>query len=95
MLPIAIELNRNIIAIFPGVKVARLHRSPNAEIEWEANDQHISLLGCQSCVVSRTIIDNEDIRIGHMITKVLNDPRQAFLLIIGRNDNECLHNFSL
>lgn len=86
MLPVAIELNSDIVAMGKRVDIARLDGSAYAEVIDKVDMRDIDFIENLRGPVRRPVVDNEKI-VGGFGQAIRNRP-DGFFLIIGRNNEE-------
>ena len=61
VLSIAVELQRDLVSVSLRVQKARLHRSADAEVEGEVDQQRSVAFRDAARVVGRAVVDDEDV----------------------------------
>lgn len=88
MLPVAIDLDRNVIIFVTSDLKAGLNRTSNAKIEWECGYQSSGLGGFFFGKVTRTVINDDPVRLREGRSDLSKESGNGTSFIEGRNDNQ-------
>ena len=64
MLAVGIDLDGDVVAVVPGVLVARLYGSADAEVEGQLQHDRAGLAGHLRGGVARAVVDHSDVDVG-------------------------------
>lgn len=88
VLPVAVEPQNQVVIVAQGEFHACLHRPANTQIDWMANNHHAGGTGNGGGIIGRTVIDNQNICMGHRIAHFENDTPNAVLFVVCRDKDQ-------
>ena len=91
VLPVAVDLDREVEVVLQRVLVSGLHRAPDAEIEREPEDDRARLLGRLGGAVGRAVVDDDDLEVRVRSSDLADHGRNRVLLVVRRNDHDPAH----
>jgi hypothetical protein len=89
MLPVRVALHGNVVAVAPRVFEPGLDGAPDAQVEREPHQPHaVASPHERARGVRRTVVDYEQVVIGHLLPQRVEHPRNALFLVVRRDDDK-------
>lgn len=90
VLAVAVDLDRDAVAVLAGVGVTRLHRPADPEVERVAQHDRARRLGGAGGAVGRAVVDHDDVEVGGVGPQLRDHAGDRAALVVGGNDREVL-----
>jgi hypothetical protein len=88
VLTVGINLHHRLVAVPLGVKEGGAHGTADSDVKREGNHGRTRLLSERGGVISRTVVDHEDVRLRPVLTNFCDDVGYRPALIPRRDSDE-------
>ena len=86
MLPVAIDLDRDLIRMLLGVHVAGLHRSADSQIERKSENRSAGARSTRCRAVRGAVVDDDDVELGRPLMDLVDGRGDRSGFVMGGDD---------